>query len=432
MIVRVLLLMVSAVVITACSSSDNSADSSPEPPVSCSVENQNQFVYDVLLDTYLWYQQVPDLNPSDFASPEELLEYVVDAVELDRFSYISSAESYQNYFEEGTYIGFGFSSVINEAEDALILRYVFNDSPAGEAQLTRGDQITAIDGVTVADLISQGTIDDAFGEAEEGISRTLTIVNKNDVQFDVELVKTLVTMNTVLSSEVIEYQDKRYGYLVFSGFIEPSVAELQQAFEQFVVAQVDDIILDLRYNGGGRVSVANKLASLIGGGSTIGKVFTRYFHNDKYTHWNSATNFMQQNTAGWQSLYVITTGSSCSASELTINSLNPFVDVKLIGSKTCGKPVGMYGAEFCEKRIQPIEFQTTNHDNEGDYFDGMSVDCTAADDLTRDFADVSEGMLAATLELATNNACAVTKVSMDKRSEQDKVPFATSPFNINQ
>ncbi len=428
---KLVLASVIGVVLTGCGSSDSSSDS-PEPPTNCSVANQNQFVYDVLKDTYLWYQDVPDLDPNDFASPEALLERVKQDIPLDRFSYITEAGAFESFFEAGTYIGFGFSSELNQTNDALLLRYVFTQSPAGERNLARGDQIIAVDGVSVSEIVANGDINTVFGDAEEGVTRTLTIVDKNDVQFDVELVKALVTMNTVLASEVIDYQGKKYGYFAFSSFIEPSEAELTAAFNQFVAANVDDIIMDLRYNGGGRVSTASHLSSLIGGNTTLNQVFVSYLHNDKYTHWNDSVEFENLGRAGWDNLYVITSERSCSASEMTINALDPYINVRLVGSTTCGKPVGMYGAEFCGKRIQPIEFQTVNGVGFGDYFDGFAVHCDASDDLTRDFADPQEGMLATALALASSNSCAPAVAGKDSRSDKQLAPFAIAPYNINQ
>jgi hypothetical protein len=189
--------------------------------------------------------------------------------------------------------------------------------------------------------------------------------------------------------------------------VTPSTAALNEAFEALKSAGVTELVLDLRYNGGGLVDVAVHLASLIGGARTDGQVMLNYVHNDRLAaQYNKTTRFTNPPQAlNLQRLVVITTRSSASASELVINSLRPFMPVTVIGDTTYGKPVGQYGLRFCEKILYPVAFSIKNANLEGDFFDGIAADCTAADDYTRQLGDSNEASLAEALTFIRTGAC---------------------------
>jgi C-terminal processing protease CtpA/Prc len=126
---------------------------------------------------------------------------------------------------------------------------------------------------------------------------------------------------------------------------------------------VDDLVLDLRYNGGGLVNVAQHLASYIGGIRTDGQVFAEYFHNDKNAFRNRILQFEPKpGRLTLDRLIVVTTRGSASASELVINALRPFMPVVVIGDTTYGKPVGQYAIGFCDKLLAPVSFSLRNAD----------------------------------------------------------------------
>ena len=105
---------------------------------------------------------------------------------------------------------------------------------------------------------------------------------------------------------------------------------------------------------------------------------------------------------------VITTRGSASASEAIINGLRPYMDVKVVGDTTYGKPVGQYGFDFCEKVLYPVAFLVTNARGEADYFDGIPADCAAADDVDHALADPREASLAEALYVVRNGRCSGT------------------------
>jgi C-terminal processing protease CtpA/Prc len=179
-----------------------------------------------------------------------------------------------------------------------------------------------------------------------------------------------------------------------------------QAFAELRAKGVTELVLDLRYNGGGLVSVAQHLASLIGGVRTNGQVLSEYFHNDRNAFRNRVLRFEPKAHAlALDRLVVITTRSSASASELVINALRPFMPVLVIGDRTYGKPVGQYGITFCDKVLAPVSFTLRNANGEGDYFDGIAPTCSAPDDLERQLGDPQEGSLREALNVITTGHC---------------------------
>jgi carboxyl-terminal processing protease len=387
------------------------------PPLSCDVISQKQFIFDVMHDTYLWYDEVPNIDIADFDTINETLDAL--RAPLDRFSFITTVEANDNFFEEGTFEGFGFRAIINSTSDAYLIGYVFDDAPSGNAGWKRTDRITAINGIPAATIIAGDGLTAALAGLEVGDTATFTIGTIGEVAADQVLTKALVAMNTVLVSEVVQTDNQTVGYIALSSFIENTSNEFSDAVDQLTADNITELVLDLRYNGGGRVRASNDVASYIGGTNTAGFNYTKTIHNDKYLSSNSSNPFNNvTNALSLNRVYVLTTGSTCSASELVMNSLSPFVEVIQIGATTCGKPVGMYGKEFCEQIILPIEFQSVNHNDEGDYFDGLVADCAESDDLTHGFADVEENMFASAIYHMNNAQCLPSPTSKTTASTQ--------------
>jgi len=217
-----------------------------------------------------------------------------------------------------------------------------------------------------------------------------------------------VTIPTVSLTHIVDVDGRKVGYLFFRNFVRPSIAALNDAFAALKSAGATELILDLRYNGGGLVDVAVHLASLIGGTRTSGQVMINWVHNDRVGPiLNKTTRFDEtpEQTLNLQRLVVITTRGSASASELIINSLRPYIPVTVIGDTTYGKPVGQYGFNFCEKVLVPVAFSLKNVNDEGDFFDGIAADCAATDDISRQLGDPSEASYAEALTFLRTGAC---------------------------
>lgn len=381
------------------------AAAAQSPPSNCSVTSQNLWVRDQLNTYYYWYQFLPsNLNPATFASPEAYLDAVRYRPIDNTYSYITSAAASDAFYSDSQFIGFGFSTQTTSTEMRIL--QVFDDSPALEAGLERGDRIVQVNGQNVADLVAAGTIGGVFGATEIGVSSEIVFDKPSGERRQMLMVKRLVTIPTVSLTRVVEVDGRRVGYLFFRNFVRPSEAALNEAFTALRDAGATELVLDLRYNGGGLVDIAAHLASLIGGARTEGQVLLTYVHNNKNPFLNKTTRFTNPEAAlNLTRLVVITTRSSASASELVINTLRPYMPVVVIGDTTYGKPVGQYGFTFCEKVLAPVAFSIKNVNNEGDYFEGIPPTCEAPDDIAHQLGDAAEGSFAEALTFIRTGAC---------------------------
>ena len=397
---------------------------SPQWPVtSCTTLGKNLFVRDAMSDIYLWHTELPGANPAEFDSPEAYLEAVRYRPLDTTFSYITSRAANDAFFDDSAYIGFGFSTEV--AGDEMRVLQVFPDSPASEAGITRGARIVAIDGRAVVDLLAEGTLDSAFGPVQVGAESAVDFVLPTGGRRSTRLVKRVVTIPTVSLTRVYEMDRRRIGYVFFRNFVRPSNDALDAAFAQLAESHVDDLVLDLRYNGGGLVAVARHLASLIGGVRTRDQVFAQYVHNDRNTRRNQVLRF--EDTAsgpGFERLIVITTRSSASASELVINALRPFIPVVIVGDRTYGKPVGQYQIDFCDKMLAPVSFVVQNANGEGDYFEGLAPDCGAADEVDRELGDPAEASLHEAITFAMTGACTPRPRALERTVDRRRAPRA--------
>lgn len=377
----------------------------------CTTLRQNLTVRDVMQDLYFWYRSIPAVDPARYDSPEAYLEAIRYRPLDERFSYIAPRAASEAFYGDSQYAGFGFATQTLSAADApgglrMRVAQVFPDSPASEARLSRGDDILRINGRTVADLSAGGTLGTALGAAEPGVTRELELQALDGRRYTVTMTKRVVTIPTVSDLRVFEVGGRTTGYLFFRNFVEPSVSALERAFTSLGAARTQELVLDVRYNGGGLVSVARQLASLIGGSRTRGEVFAEFFHNDRNARRNEVMRFETQTAAlSLQRVVVITTRASASASELVINALSPFVEVVVVGDRTYGKPVGQYSVPICDKVLYPVAFTLRNARGQGDFFDGIAPTCVAADDLEHAIGDPQEASLAEALRVVATGRC---------------------------
>jgi hypothetical protein len=169
---------------------------------------------------------------------------------------------------------------------------------------------------------------------------------------------------------------------------------LNNLFAFFVANQAKELIIDLRYNHGGQGNIAFVLANLVAPKESEGRVFTRIINNQKNSLLNYSLFFQpSNNNLGIKRVFFITSPETASASEALINSLKAVMEVKLIGSRTHGKPFGFFSIPVVDNYILPIAFKNVNADGYGDYYDGLPVDMEIEDDLTHDFGDVEESCL---------------------------------------
>jgi len=371
----------------------------------CSIDGQKQFVLDAMRDVYYWNDLLPesvDLNAH--ATAEDLLEFLISFQPLDDFSYIDLAASDAQFFGEGQYEGFGFSSRFEAADDLRFLR-VFASSPAATAGFQRGQRISMINGRTIADI-----------EANEGVGAlfalpTLEFTIDNAAPITVN--QGLVTIDPLPQYEVIALPGgTNIGYLELVTFIGTADDALNDAFADFRQANVTDIILDLRYNGGGLVSTTELLGNYLGAAVATDPVFSKTLFNANNAFFNRIAFFQTlTESINLSRLVVIATDRTASASELITNSMESHVDVSVVGSVTRGKPVGQLGITFCDKILRPTSFETVNADDEGGYFDGLPVDCPAPDDVQIPIGDPADPNIVTAKFLLENGACPTPTVN---------------------
>jgi C-terminal processing protease CtpA/Prc len=374
-------------------------------PAQCAVADQNAFVRDTLHDIYYWYRELPDPPPALFASPEAYLDAVRFRPMDTTFSYISSKESDTAFFSDSQFVGYGLGTTV-VAPDEMRVVQVYPESPASEAGLDRGFRLTEINGRTIADLSASGELSGVFGPAEIGVVTEVRFRDLGGRDRRATMVKRLVTIPTVSLTRIYDVDGRRVGYVFFRNFVEPSSAALDVAFGTLRASSVTELVLDLRYNGGGLIAVAQHLGGLIGGSRTNGRVFTRFVHNDKNSFRDSLWRLDDPpQSLGLSRLVVVTTSSSASASELVINGLRPYMTVTVVGDATYGKPVGQYGYDFCDKVLHPVAFALRNVLGQGDYFDGIPADCSAPDDLDHALGDPAEASLSEALHYLATGGC---------------------------
>ena len=387
----------------------------------CTIPGQNLFVRNTLQDIYLWYRELPDPNPALFDSPEAYLEAVRFRPLDTSFSYITTESASDAFFSDSQFIGLGIGVKFEDRD--MRMTEVYPQSPAEDAGLRRGYHVLAINGTSVEDLIARGELGDAFGPSEIGVRAVIRFRDLAGVEGEASMVKRLVTIPTVSDTRVIDVDGKKVGYLVFRNFVTPSNAALTTAFTRLRAEGATELVLDLRYNGGGLVSVAQNLGGLIGGTATVGQTFVRFVHNDKNSFRDTTYLFPALAASlNLSRVVVIATHASASASELVINSLRPFMPVIVVGNTTYGKPVGQYGFRFCGKVLFPVAFSGKNARDEGDYFGGIPADCRAADDLEHEVGDGAEASLAESLQFVATGSCSAAGSARARATRADRRP----------
>jgi len=410
-------LLLSALLVVGCSGGDSFNDGNQ--PSSCSNDGQKQFVLDALYDWYLWNDMLPaNLNIADYATPEELVTEVTETYgpqnamgnPIDLFSYVGSLSEDQQFFGEGQYEGFGFRfNFINYLPPFQILG-VFADSPAGASALERGQTVITLNGRTPVEIQAAEGID-AFFDNTDTVIFVVEDLLGNELP-PIEITKGIVTIDPIPQRRTIDLGPgvPPVGYMEFQSFVSTADPVFDQVFAEFIAAGVNDVILDMRYNGGGLVATAELLGDYLGGFANDGLVFSNTeFNADRAAQYNSTDRFSRRgNSLDTMRLIVIASGGTASASELVTNSLIPYADVWIVGDNTFGKPVGQIGIDFCtDKILRPTAFRTTNANGDGDYFDGLPVDCPATDDASIPVGADNDPNVIAAVSIAATGACPV-------------------------
>jgi C-terminal processing protease CtpA/Prc len=315
-------------------------------------------------------------------------------------------------FTSGAFFGYGVRyRIIN---NNFYFSDAYEEGPAHSAGVRRGQRLLAVkrdgeaDFETWDELVARNAeLPAAVFGARGELQTTVFRVEYEGEQSEIT-VTTEETTTPPLAGDALVIDRANgtpVGYINFRTFIDTADGPLRAAATKFREAGVTDLIIDLRYNGGGLVRVAETFLNLLAGDTANGQLSYIVNLNDKHQDQNSTANFESlPETFSPLRIAFITTGGSASASELLINGLDPHIELAIVGSETSGKAVGQYAFDLdednCETRMRLIAFEIQNGEGQGGYFTGLVSTgrftfFEAADDATRPFADAQEDSFAA-------------------------------------
>ena len=435
---------------------------------------EKQWVRAFVNETYLWYKDIvpqdpglfvigataPYVNTSDNSKASVLLKTTLDVMDTyfnslrsvlftasgkpkDQFHFTYPTPEWVALSTSGSTVGFGFQVALlsRTPPRKAVVAFTEPSSPASSNKLSRGAQFLTVNGVDVANGDSAALNEGLFSPLP-GKKYTFQVLDLGaTVTRTFDMTATTVTSTPVQNVRTLAAPHGNVGYLQFNDHIATSESQLIAAVNQLKAANngagVADLVLDLRYNGGGLLSIASELAYMIAGDTaTNGKVFEKLSFNDKnpfrLTDADTLTPFFKV-TQGFSTVkgvalpqlnlprvFVLTGGGTCSASEAIMNGLTGVgVEVIQVGNTTCGKPYGFLPQDNCSVTYFTVQFKGVNQAGFGDYADGflpsiranqgnLLAGCVVADDFTKSLGDITEARLAAALQYRSNKTCPTT------------------------
>ena len=435
---------------------DPSNPNAPAASKNGSLSIEKQWIRSYVNEAYLWFDQVPSVDATaavysgamttlaSYNVPAPLSSYfqalktpqtTTSGAKVDKFSFSYATADWIAFSQAGQSAGYGASVALLSptVPRKAVITLVDPGTPAAAASLSRGAEILTVDGI---DLVNDGTAagvktlnaglfpvtgtTHTFGVRDPGSTapRTLSLKAQTITGTPVQAVRSIPTATG------------NVGYMLFTDHTAASEQLLINAINQLKSSNVSDLVLDLRYNGGGYLYVASELAYMIAGPSKTfsngsSHVFEKLTYNSKRTadtnSSNAATPFYTTScllsgnnctssqalpTLGLSRVYVLAQSGTCSASEAIVNGLRGVgLDVKLIGGTTCGKPYGFTAKDNCGVSYFPIEFKGVNAAGYGDYSDGFAPTCSVGDDFSKQLGDATEAMLAGALTVRATGLC---------------------------
>lgn len=393
-------------------------------------------------ELYLWYREVPNANPASFSTPASYFE-VLKTTALtasgrpkDRFHFTYPTDAWVALSQSGAEVGYGVQWVILSPYPPrqAVAAYVEPNSPGAVAGIARGTELIAVDGVDLANGTDVDTLNAGISPASSGERHTLTIRDGLGDR-DVPLTSAIVEGNPVPFMRTIPTPSGTVGYVLFNDHVATSEERLVASIEALRTTGIQDLVLDLRYNGGGYLAIASQLAYMIAGPTaTAGRTFEQLVFNDKVDTRDPDTGeplppmpFFETTmefslppgaalpTLGLGRVFVLTGSGTCSASESIMNGLRGIgVEVIQVGATTCGKPYGFSPRDNCGTTYFAIQFQGVNEQGFGEYGDGFVPGgtgaagvpgCAVADDYGHELGDPAEARLSAALVYRATGRC---------------------------
>ena len=403
------------------------ATPTPTPTGTCSLRARQEWAAAQLREWYLFPETLPSsLDPTPYTTVDDYIDALTATARAQRrdrhFTYLTSIKGEDAYYDSGSSAGFGIRLSL-EGDRRLLVTEAFEGAPALGAGIDRGTEILAIG--TSADtlrpvdaLIAAGgsALDDALRAGTPGLSRVFRISDASGVR-TVTIAKADFALQPVSSrygTRILTDGGRRVGYVNLRTFISTADPALRSAFAQFRDQGITDIIVDLRYNGGGLIATAELLGDLLGRDRAPTDVqdYTS-FRPEKSANDTVRTYRPQPESIAPTRIAFIGTGGTASASELVINSVTPYLHARsaLIGTNTYGKPVGQIALdrEACDDRLRVVALAVQNSARSAAYFDGLATvveaSCQAADDLAFPLGDAREASVARALDFLAGRPC---------------------------
>lgn len=402
----------------------------------CTTTGEQQFIRAYLDEVYLWYREIRAVDASGYAS---LLKYFYallvttpdsNGLPKDQFSFVVNTAD-ADAFSTGINLGYGVQWKI-DAQGRQRVTLISTDSPAADAGMSRGGQLVQILERNVASW---------YPNQAGAYARFLYRDSPASATREITLNARTVKENAVpLTTSVTTAAGKQAGYVLFNDHAVGAQDKLITAMQTIQNQGLQELVIDLRYNSGGYLYIAQALASMVSGARANGRIFESLRYNDKRDAESRASAFAFSSTVQYgestypmgyalpalnlRRVYVLTSEETCSASESVINGLRGIdVEVVLIGTPTCGKPYGFTRKNNCGRAYFPIEFQGTNAKGFGDYSAGFAPSCSASDDLDHVLGQSTEGQLASALRHIDTGLCGTAQA-------RGFLPQATEPvFN---
>ena len=430
--------------------------------------DENNFLRSWTNELYLWYSEVTDVNPALYTTPDyfvtqKTMETTASGTQKDRFHFTYATSVWDSLSQAGVSLGYGALFMVNNNSPRTVtFSYVQAatqaqpSSPALAAGIVRGAAVQSIDNVSIQanDAPSLAILNAALNPVTQGETHTFVILDKGaSVARTVTLQAVSFTESPVPLVTTVPVNNTQVGYILFNDHIATSEQALVSAVSFLKTQVIADLVLDIRYNGGGYLDIANELAYMVAGPApTAGTTFEKIEFNAKNPSTNPVTGealtptMFHTTTQGFsttagqalptlnlQRVFVLTGPETCSASESIINSLRGIgVQVIQIGSTTCGKPYGFYPQDNCGTTYFSIQFQGVNNLGFGDYPDGFSPrntnttpapqanvalpGCSVADDFSHPLGDPNESLLSVALDYSTSALCSVAPSGMGIQS----------------
>ena len=388
----------------------------------CTVEDEKLWVRSHLDDVYLWYNEIKDVPKQNYDTPQKYFDALL-VKDKDRFSFVENTQKIEDFQESGLNVGYGIRWMNDPHTGFVRVAFVEPDSPAQSIGLERGDYLNAIDGIPVSSF-TQEEFSRRLFPTKVGVQQVFSVYRYQQQRTeDVVITTKDFVQNPAPYLYINPVDGVNVGYLLFNEHIATATDILREMVTVLQAQKVTELVLDLRFNGGGFLYTAQDLASMLAGTKALNSVFSSLQHNDKSRQQNKNFFFSRGSIFTNASLpmlnlnrvFVLTSGQTCSASEAIINGLLPFMDVIRIGDTTCGKPYGMLQENNCDKTYFAVRFRGVNMVGQSVPTAGYTPRCFITDSPDYTLGDTRESLFAAALSYRKTGQCPSNMITQSKR-----------------